>query len=122
MSEKQNYHKVRLYIGNKRRKFLYPKCGVWSICENQCYIPEKFKMIVQQIITHNNPHYYYYPYLDVRSFDLFINLMLTPLNMKIFNPHQLTEKDLEPIFQTFANKQGNEYEIAVKLLQDRLHE
>lgn len=61
-----------------------------------------------------------YPYLNPEAFKLFMNLILTPTGMKIYNPKGLTLEDLEPIFETFLI--DNERNCSDGCLLNRLKE
>lgn len=118
MSETQRQKRIKFYIGTKERKVPHIESNVWSAFQKQYHMPQTFRAIISETIN-DDP---YYPYLDVHAFDLFINLMITPSHLKIPNPHRLNEVDLEPIFETFAIKQGDKYEYSVGLLKSRLNQ
>lgn len=117
MSPVRQQKRIKFSFGEEERKVPHIESNVWSPFQKQYYMPQKFNSIISG--TRNDD--LYYPYLDVRAFDLFINLIITPPHMKIPNPHELTEEDLEPIFGTFSDKQGDKYEYAVGALKNRLN-
>jgi len=61
---------------------------------------------------------YVYPHLNPHAFSLFINLMLTPTGLEIYNPKNLGLKDLIPIFHTFTHYSDTDA-YRVNSLKDR---
>lgn len=81
--------------------------------------PSKFEKLLENCCRYDdNLLHLYYPYINSDSFKLFLNLILTPDNITVTNPKNLTLEDLEPVFMTFTDYYGNDYDI-VKNIKDR---
>jgi len=123
-----NYRKfMQLEIGGYTKHL--PIDGQQLATINNHLVPSKLNHYIQQyckigfagVLARELTH----PNMDITAFDLFRNLMIMPKNIPIYNPYNLTEDDLEPIFRTFAyysgaNKQEQDSNV-IKLLKDRLH-
>lgn len=104
-----NKNFIKFLINHKERYF--PINQGQLIAPDLYLIPEKLKYQCRQYEEYgfkgSIAHDFTKPYLDVRAFDLFMNLILTSKHIKIFNPYNLAEEDLEPVFLEFAYYAGS---------------
>lgn len=102
---------VTFEVGHK--KFKIPLNGGCLVTVDHNLVPRKFARLCSEyhelkdnmFVCKSN---YVYPYLNPYAFSLFINLMLTPTGLEIYNPKNLGLLDLEPIFHTFAHYPGTD--------------
>lgn len=99
---------AKFIIRHRTRKFsLYDNQLIGA---NPNLLPSKFLELCQNYtstgLTEKNYELYIYDTMDINAFDLFIDLIYTPIGCKIPNPHKLNIEDIQGILRTFSHCDG----------------
>lgn len=110
---------VKFIINHQTRKLLIDDDKL--ITPNQQLIPHKFlKLCIDYQktgLTKDNASNYIYPYINIDAFDLFINLIYTPIGCKISNPKLLTSTDLQSVLHAFTDLYKEDSFIVEQLIK-----
>lgn len=109
---------VSFYVDHKKFDFVTEDNTLVVPVENKILMPHGLSNLLKNYRPEDYPELYHYPYLNSLDFKLFMNLILTPLDLPLNNPDNKTIKNIWSVVKTFTSSPIDD--DVIKLFKVRL--